>query len=86
VIKFAAASGLSVQGKPNTGQATKVQEVDASSLFSQSTMRSRRAEQTRRTLMIPQKRLIGPHVRLKLKQYLVYQKAFPLILKQNLNK
>jgi hypothetical protein len=45
MIKFAAASGLSAQGKTNTGPATKVQEIDASSLFSQSTMRSRRADQ-----------------------------------------
>jgi hypothetical protein len=44
MIKFAAASGLTAPNKTQTGPATKVQESDAASLFSQSTMRSKRAE------------------------------------------
>jgi hypothetical protein len=47
MINFEKAAGLvTKKGRiENTGPTTKVQEVDAASLFSQSTMRSRRADQ-----------------------------------------
>jgi hypothetical protein len=45
MIKFAAASGLTNKpNKPSSGPPTKVIEGDAASLFSQSTMRSKKAE------------------------------------------
>jgi hypothetical protein len=43
MINFAAASGLTGTKSP-PGPAIKVQEVDAASIFSQSTMRSKKAD------------------------------------------
>jgi hypothetical protein len=86
MINFAAASGLSNQSnKPPSGPPTKVIEGDAASLFSQSTMRSKKP----RALMnrtIPQKRSIAHHPPLKQRHYQAFRKVCHSISRHDWNR
>jgi hypothetical protein len=78
MVNFAAVSGLSAKNnKTPSAPPTKVIEGDAASLFSQSTMRSKKRKAWM-TLMIPQRRLTAHHRQLKQRYYRVFQKGFPL--------